>query len=106
MGLSVRLPDSFIFFDGAYNTPSSREDSMEETVIHPTMKFIRLGYAGALLVIIFFALANLWWQWPVWLAWLSPLLLIWPLKSHLQNRMTRFAILEDKLRFDTGFLTK
>ena len=79
---------------------------MRETVIHPTMKFIKLGYAGALLVIIFFALANLWWQWPVWLAWLSPLLLIWPLKSHLQNRMTRIAILEDKLRFDTGFLTK
>lgn len=79
---------------------------MAETVIRPTMKFIKLGYVGVLLVIIAFAAANLLWQWPVWLAWLSPLLLIWPLKSHLQNRMTRITILEDKLRFDTGFLTK
>lgn len=79
---------------------------MEETVIHPTMKFVTLGYAVVLLVIIFFAAAHLLWQWPVWLAWLSPLLLIWPLKSHLQNRMTRIAILEDKLIFETGFLTK
>ena len=79
---------------------------MADTVIHPTMKFIKLSYVGAFLVIIFFAIANLVWQWPVWLAWLSPLLLILPLKSHLQNRMTRITILEDKLRFDTGFLTK
>jgi len=79
---------------------------MAQTVIHPTTKFIKLGYAGALLVIIFFAVANLVWQWPVWLAWLSPLLLVWPLIAHLRNRMTRIEILEDKLRFDTGFLTK
>jgi uncharacterized membrane protein YdbT with pleckstrin-like domain len=79
---------------------------MGETVIRPTMKFVTLGYAIALLVIIFFAAAHLLWQWPVWLAWLSPLLLVWPLKSHLQNRMTRLTILDDKLIFETGFLTK
>jgi len=79
---------------------------MSETVIHPTMKFIRAGYVVVLLVIISLAAANLAWQWPVWLVGLSSFLLIWPLKSHIQNRMTRITILEDKLRFDTGFLTK
>lgn len=79
---------------------------MAETVFHPTTKFIKLGYAVTLLVVIFFAAASLVWQWPAWLAWISPLLLIWPLKSHLENRMTKVTILEDKLRFDSGFLTK
>jgi uncharacterized membrane protein YdbT with pleckstrin-like domain len=59
-----------------------------------------------LLVIIGLATANLLWQWPAWVAWLSGLLLIWPLKSHVENRMTRITILDDKLRFDSGFLTK
>ena len=79
---------------------------MAETIIHPTMKFIKLGYGVVLLVIIGLATANLVWQWPPWIAWLSGLLLIWPLKAHIDNRMTRITILDDKLRFDSGFLTK
>jgi uncharacterized membrane protein YdbT with pleckstrin-like domain len=79
---------------------------MAETVIRPTMKFIRLGYAAVLLLIIALSTAVLLWQWPAWLAWVSALLLLWPLKCHLDNRMTRITILDDKLRFDTGFMTK
>ena len=79
---------------------------MAETIIRPTMKFIKLGYAAVLLVIIALATANLLWEWPAWIAWVSGLLLLWPLKAHMENRMTRMTILDDKLRFDTGFLTK
>jgi uncharacterized membrane protein YdbT with pleckstrin-like domain len=79
---------------------------MAETIIRPTMKFIKLGYAAALLIIIALSIATLAWQWPAWLAWISGVFLLWPLKRHLQNRMTKITILEDKLRFDTGFLTK
>jgi uncharacterized membrane protein YdbT with pleckstrin-like domain len=79
---------------------------MAETIIRPTTKFIKLGYAAVLLIIIGLATANLLWQWPAWLAWVSGLLLIWPMKAHLESRMTRITILDDKLRFDTGFLTK
>jgi uncharacterized membrane protein YdbT with pleckstrin-like domain len=59
-----------------------------------------------LLIIIALSIATLAWQWPAWLAWISGVLLLWPLKRHLENRMTKITILEDKLRFDTGFLTK
>ena len=79
---------------------------MDQTIIRPTTKFIKLGYAAVLLIIIALSTANLLWQWPAWLAWVSVLLLIWPLKAHLESRMTRITILDDKLRFDTGFLTK
>ena len=79
---------------------------MAETIIHPTMKFIRAGYAAGLLLIIALSAATLAWQWPAWPAWLSGVLLLWPLKSHIRNRMTRITILDDKLRFDTGFLSK
>ena len=79
---------------------------MAETIIRPTMKFIKTGYAAVLLVIIALSLGTLTWQWPAWLAWISGALLLWPLKCHLENRMTKITILEDKLRFDTGFLTK
>jgi len=79
---------------------------MAETIIRPTMKFIKVGYAAVLLIIIALSIATLAWQWPPWLAWISGVLLLWPLKRHLENRMTKITILEDKLRFDTGFLTK
>ena len=79
---------------------------MAETIIRPTMKFIKVGYAAVLLIIIALSIATLAWQWPAWLAWISGVLLLWPLKRHLENRMTKITILEDKLRFDTGFLTK
>jgi membrane protein YdbS with pleckstrin-like domain len=79
---------------------------MAETIIRPTMKFIKIGYAAILLIVIALALAVLFLQWPPWIAWISPLLLVWPLKLHLQNRMTRMTLLDDKLRFDTGFMTK
>jgi membrane protein YdbS with pleckstrin-like domain len=79
---------------------------MAETIIRPTKKFVTAGYVVVLLVIILLAFAAVSLGWPPLIAWLSPLLLIWPLKSDMQNRMSRLTILEDKLRFDVGFLSK
>lgn len=79
---------------------------MAEIVIRPTMKFIKVGYVLTLLIIVAVAVATYQFEWPPIVAYLSPVLLVWPLKRHLRNRLTRITILDDKLRFDTGFLTK
>jgi uncharacterized membrane protein YdbT with pleckstrin-like domain len=79
---------------------------MAEIVIRPTMKFIKAGYVLTLLIIVAAAVAAYAFEWAPIVAYLSPVLLIWPLRRHLRNRMTRLTILDDKLRFDTGFLAK
>ena len=87
---------------------------MSEMIIRPTMKFIYLGYAVVLLIVAAAVAATLHMQWPSWipapwqswLPWLPVLLVLWPLKRHLQNRMTRMTILDDRLRYETGFLSK
>jgi uncharacterized membrane protein YdbT with pleckstrin-like domain len=80
--------------------------NLPETIIRPTRKFVTAGYIAVLLVIISLAYAVMSLDWPPLAAWLSPILLIWPLKSDIQNRMSRLTILEDKLRFDVGLLSR
>ena len=79
---------------------------MSETVIRPTMKFIYAGYAVVLLVVAAVVTATIRMQWPPLVPWLSALLLLWPLKCHLRNRLTKITILDDKLRYETGLLGK
>ena len=87
---------------------------MSEMIIRPTMKFIYAGYAVALLIVAAAVAALLRMPWPSWipspwqpwLPWLPALLLFWPLKRHLQNRLTKMTILDDRLRYETGFLSK
>ena len=79
---------------------------MPETIIRPTLKFIKAGYVMALLGVIVLGVATLYSGWPSWLLVLSPLFLIWPVKGHVENRMTQVTILGDKLRFETGFASK
>ena len=75
-------------------------------IIRPTMKFVYAGYAAALLVAAVIAAATIVMQLPSWIPALPSILLLWPLKSHVQNRLTRMTILDDKLRYETGFLGK
>jgi uncharacterized membrane protein YdbT with pleckstrin-like domain len=86
---------------------------MEELVIRPSMKFIRLGYltAGALLIGSLIAQS----QWKDSLpqglpSWLIPalftLLLIWPVSRHIRQRFTKMTMVGDKLRYETGMLSK
>jgi uncharacterized membrane protein YdbT with pleckstrin-like domain len=87
---------------------------MSETIIRPTMKFIYVGYAVVLLIGAAAVVATFRMHWPAWipqpwqpwLPWLPALLLLWPLKRHLRNRLTKITILDDRLRYETGFLGK
>ena len=87
---------------------------MSEMSIRPTMKFIYIGYAAVLLIVAAAVATMIRMQWPPWIPsswqpwmpWLPALLLLWPLKCHLRNRLTKMTILDDRLRYETGFLSK
>jgi uncharacterized membrane protein YdbT with pleckstrin-like domain len=87
---------------------------MSEMIIRPTLKFIYLGYAVVAVIVVACAMAATQIHWPAdvpaalqtWIPWLPVLLLLWPLKRHLRNRLTRMTILDDRLRYETGLLSK
>jgi uncharacterized membrane protein YdbT with pleckstrin-like domain len=41
-----------------------------------------------------------------WIPFLPVLLLLWPVKRHLLNRLTKMTILDDKLRYERGLLSR
>jgi uncharacterized membrane protein YdbT with pleckstrin-like domain len=86
---------------------------MEDTVIRPTMKFIKLGYAAVVVSIVagavlFFTMIppdNEWRNKP-WVIAVPALLLIWPIRRHIAQRFTKATIAGDKLRYEVGALSK
>jgi uncharacterized membrane protein YdbT with pleckstrin-like domain len=75
-------------------------------VIRPTMKFIKLGYTAVFVVIgLALALASNAGQ-PLWYAAVATVLLLWPAARQLRRRMTKITITGDKLRYESGFLSK
>jgi uncharacterized membrane protein YdbT with pleckstrin-like domain len=86
---------------------------MEDTVIRPTMKFIKLGYALVLLlivacVVLFFTMTSEGDEWRTkpWLLAIPALLLFWPLRRHIAQRFTKATIAGDKLRYEVGAMSK
>ena len=87
---------------------------MAEMIIRPTMKFVYLGYASVVVLVVALVVALERIEWPPdvpltlqhWIPWLPVLLLLWPVKRHLLNRLTKMTILDDKLRYETGLLSK
>lgn len=82
---------------------------MADTVIRPSMKLIRTGYAITLLVVaagIVLAYRNLPESYPTWLPALWLILFIWPLKRHIQRQAVKLTISGDKLRYETGMASK
>ena len=84
---------------------------MEDTVIRPTLKFIKLGYALVLLLIVAAVIgASMlpleYAQYRPWLMGLPVLLLIWPARRHLTRQFTKATIAGDKLRYEVGALGK
>jgi len=80
---------------------------MADIVVRPTMKFIKAGYAVAILLIV--AGSVLWYmmhQDPVWVPAVLLLLLLWPLSRHIRRQMTKVTISADKLRYELGLLGK
>ena len=85
---------------------------MEELVIRPTMKFIKLGYlVAAVLLVAAIVAQSQWTDRPEGLpSWLIPavfvLLLLWPVSRHIRQRFTVMTMVGDKLRYETGMLSK
>ena len=83
---------------------------MPDIVIRPSMKFIKAGYAVTLLVIaaaVFLHYKYLADKYDVpWLPFLSLLLLIWPIKRHLKRQTVKLTIAGEKLRYETGMMSK
>src|SRR2546423_846415 len=96
-----------------YNERES-ESVMEELVIRPSAKFIKLGYAVVILLIVGAAVAQsqllkdrLPDNWPPWaLPATFALLLLWPASRHWRQRFTKMTMVGDKLRYETGMLSK
>jgi uncharacterized membrane protein YdbT with pleckstrin-like domain len=87
---------------------------MAEMIIRPTMKFIYLGYALAVVIVVALVVLLEHIQMPVgipsalqpWIPWLPVLLLLWPIKRHLRNRLTKMTILDDRLRYESGLMSR
>jgi uncharacterized membrane protein YdbT with pleckstrin-like domain len=82
---------------------------MSDIVIRPSMKFVRIGYVCALLVVgaaLFVHYKYLLNQYPdqryPYLPIASLLILLWPIKRHLQRQTIKLTIAGDKLRYETG----
>jgi uncharacterized membrane protein YdbT with pleckstrin-like domain len=87
--------------------------AMEELVVRPSMKFIRFGYLVVVLLIIVAAVAQNQFKDslpPTWPPWVIPaavaLLLFWPMSRHWEQRFTKMTMIGDKLRYETGMLSK
>jgi uncharacterized membrane protein YdbT with pleckstrin-like domain len=85
---------------------------MQELVIRPTTKFIRFGYIAVIVLIVGSAIAQTQIaNWPQDVPkWAIPaafaLLLISPISRHIRQRFTVMTMLGDKLRYETGMLSK
>ena len=87
---------------------------MSEMIIRPSMKFIYMGYTVVFLIVVASVIAMMRMPWPSWIPsswqpwipWLPVLLLLWPLERHLRNRLTKMTILDDRLRYETGLLSR
>ena len=87
---------------------------MAEMIIRPTMKFIYLGYALVVVIAVVSVVALDRVHLPdgipsalqPWIPFLPVLLLLWPIKRHLGNRLTKMTILDDRLRYESGLMNR
>ncbi len=87
---------------------------MAEIVIRPTMKFIYLGYLMIAVIVVASVALLMRVTWPPdvspslqhLIPWLPVLLLLWPLRRHVRNRLTRTTILDYQLKHQSGFLSR
>ena len=86
---------------------------MEELIVRPSTKFIKLGYAAVILLIIGAVIVQNQFKdqmSPQVPPWAIPaafgILLIWPMVRHWEQRFTKMTMVGDKLRYETGMLSK
>src|SRR5580693_6864780 len=85
---------------------------MEDAVIRPTMKFIKLGYAAVILLIVAGVIGfsmisqDSEWKSRPWIMAAPAVLLIWPIRRHVAQRFTKATIAGDRLRYEVGAMRK
>jgi len=92
-------------------TPNSDEAEREIFSIRPTLMFVKIGYALAVLGALFLvALLSVLYdvlRIPVWIAILAGLsLLLIPAFFHLKQKLVRFTLTDSKIEIDEGFISK
>jgi len=86
---------------------------MEELVIRPTTKFIKIAYALVIVLLLAGVIAQSQFKDslpPGLPSWVIPgivaLLLLWPASRHWAQRFTKMTMVGDKLRYEVGMLSK
>jgi len=84
---------------------------MEDTVIRPTLKYIKLGYALVLVLIVAAIvgasmLPQEYEKYRPWMMGLPVVLLIWPIRRHILRQFTKATIAGDRLRYEVGMMSK
>lgn len=81
---------------------------MSDLIIRPSMKFVRLGYWTTIIIFLVFVFlyVNGYLAVPAWVLILPALPILWPLKHQIQQRFTTITIAGDKLRYESGMLSK
>src|SRR6266852_5567935 len=81
---------------------------MTDRVIHPTLKFIRAAYLLELcLIAAAFAVQKMViQQGPPWIPLVLLILPLWTLIRHIRRLSVKLTLSGDKLRFETGILSK
>jgi len=81
-----------------------------QLVIRPSMKLVRAGYTAVFVVLFLAVLAYTnspdMQKLTAWVLLVPALLLLWPLKHHLSCRYTHMTLAGDKLRYETGILSR
>ncbi len=82
-----------------------------ELTIRPSTKFIKIGYAAVIVLLVASIIAQSQITLPEGLpSWVIPgivaLLLLWPASRHWSQRFTKMTMVGDKLRYETGMLSK
>lgn len=82
---------------------------MKDLVILPTAKFLKAGTILAAIIFLGLEVAYLiLWrdQVAAWVMIAPPLILLWPLAAWIKRSMKKATVFGDRLRYETGFLSK
>src|SRR5690349_5041513 len=87
----------------------SGSEAMQDRVIYPSMKLIKLGYFLAVLIVVGAVVVQVNYmpkdQAP-WLPAVAALTLLWPIRSNIRRQSTKATITGDKLRYEAGLFSK
>lgn len=79
---------------------------MAEVIIRPTLKFIKAAYVAIVLAAAVAGILAVQYIVPSWAPAVVALLLVWPAERHIRRQSTRLILSGDKLRYESGFLSK